>query len=105
MYRNGALAFTTTATSLSDGTVAASTTYNYQVDVQTAAGTSALLTPPVTVTTPATPPTVPPPPTGLTATLTGTVTTPSVSLQWNPSSGATSYDVYRNGVLIASGVT
>jgi len=102
VWRNGAIAFTTTATTLSDGTVDPSTTYNYQVDVQTAAGTSVPSTPPVQVTTPATPPQVPPPPTGLVATLTGTQAAPTVTLTWNPSPGATSYDIYRNGVLIAS---
>lgn len=40
-------------------------------------------------------------PTGLSGTVTGT----SIALTWNAVSGATSYKVYRNGVLAASPVT
>lgn len=105
VYRNGVLAFSTPNLTLSDGTVNPTTTYAYQVDAQVNGVTSALSTPPVVVITPVTPPQVPPTPTGLVAALAGTVQNPAVALQWDASPGATSYDLYRNGVLIKPGIT
>ena len=99
VYRNGVKVFSTAALTLSDGTVEASTTYGYQVDAVVGGLTSVLSTPIVSVTTPAQG-TVPPPPTGLALALGGTQSNPTVVLTWDTSAGATSYDIYRNGVLL-----
>ncbi len=102
LFRDGVIAFTVTTATVSDATVAPNTTYAYQVRVTTAAGTSALsaavsvTTPPLVV--------VPPTPTNFTATLGGTPTAPTVTLGWTAGAGTVSIDVFRNGVLIASGV-
>ena len=71
----------------------------YQVDAVVGGLTSVLSTPIVSVTTPAQG-TVPPPPTGLALALGGTQSNPTVVLTWDTSAGATSYDIYRNGVLL-----
>lgn len=98
VYRDGVKVFSTASLTLSDGTVSPSTTYQYQVDAVVGGVTSGLSAA-VSVTTPPQG-TVPPPPTGLTLTLGGTPTAPTVLLTWDTSAGATSYDIYRNGVLL-----
>ncbi len=102
LFRDGVLAFTTTALTVADPTVSPSTTYQYQVRVTTAAGTSALSAA-VPVTTPAQA-AVPPTPTNFTATVGGTPTAPDVALGWTAGPNTVSIDVFRDGVLIASGV-
>jgi chitodextrinase len=100
VYRNGALIGTSTGPSFSDTGLSPNTSYSYTVDAYDSQGNISAQSDSVTATTPAdtTPPTVP---TGLAAT-TGAH---EVDLSWQPSSdnvGVTGYDVYRNGIKIAS---
>ncbi len=76
-----------TGTSVTDTGLTNGTTYFYKVAAVNSAGTS-----PLSAETSATPsPTVPPAPTGVTS----TAGNAQVSLSWNASSGATSYNLYR----------
>jgi len=94
-----------TTTSYSDTGLAASTTYYYVVSAVNSAGESANSTEASATTQAA--PTIPPAPTGLIA----TPAKRKISLSWNASSGATSYNVKRATVTggpyttIATGVT
>jgi len=103
VYRNGTfLKLVTGATSTSDGSVAASTSYSYAVSAVDNAGNQSPQTAATSATTPAcadvTPPTVP---TGLTVTAS---TCSQINLSWGAStdsgSGLKGYNVYRNGALL-----
>jgi len=104
VYRNGALVTVVSAqaTSISDTTVAGSTSYNYTVSATDNAGNTSAQSTAAGVTTPTcadtTPPTVP---TGVSATAASCT---NVSVSWTSSSDAGSgvkqYNVYRNGTLI-----
>ena len=91
-YAAGDANTTFTDTGLTDGT-----TYYYQVTaadplIEGSGSAETPATPAATVVTPPTYPTAPPPtPTGLTATWSGK----AVVLTWNPSPGATAYNIYR----------
>jgi cellulose 1,4-beta-cellobiosidase len=73
-----------------------STTYSYVVRAVNTSGSASST--PASATTPAAPVTVPAAPTGLTATA---QSGPKVTLNWNPSAGATYYRVTRNGTQLA----
>ncbi|MFD9130597.1 PHB depolymerase family esterase, partial [Kitasatospora sp. NPDC059571] len=98
VYRNGVLVNTSavTSTGFTDTGLAAGTTYGYTVAAVDSSGTVGAQSAAVNATTTGTPVQLPAP-TGLT--VTGTTGT-SASLSWNAVSGAASYDVYRNGVLV-----
>lgn len=100
VYRGGTkvTASPVTATSYTDGGLAASTTYSYTVRAVNAAGEGPA-SGAVSATTAATPPPGPAAPTGLAVT---SVTDTSVSLSWAAVSGATGYHVYRGGVKVTS---
>jgi hypothetical protein len=102
VYRDGIMLINTSALTFSDATASPQTTYAYQVSGVNSLGAESAKSAGVNVTTPPTPPNVPPTPTGLAAALAGTPAAPAVALTWNTAPGATIYDVYRNGVLIAS---
>lgn len=92
-----ALATGITGTSYTDSSAANGTTYYYKVAAVNSSGTSALSN-----EASATPQTsVPMAPTGLTA----TGSNASVSLNWNTSSGATSYKLYRSTTAGGEGST
>jgi chitodextrinase len=95
--RDGANPVSVGSTSTTLTGLAASTTYSFTVSAVNSAGESAQSAPVSATTAGSTQP--PPAPTGLT--VTGT-TCSSVSLQWNPVSGATSYRVYRGTTLAAT---
>lgn len=86
-----------TGTSYADASVAASTTYSYTVSAVDAAGNRSAESAAATVTTPAG--TGLQPPTGLTVT---TVSSTELDLSWNAASGATGYDIERDGVVIVT---
>ncbi|MFI6458336.1 carbohydrate binding domain-containing protein [Streptosporangium amethystogenes] len=95
VYRNGAKVGTATGTTFSETPGAG--THGYQVSATNASGESAK-SGAVSVTVGNDQPPLPPVPSGLAATVNGT----SVSLSWNASSGATGYNVYRNGIRVGT---
>jgi chitodextrinase len=103
IYRNGSLLTTRTTRSYSDATVAADTTYSYQVRALDAAGNRSIPSSTATVTTPPPPdvqaPTVP-------SSLTGIAVNPlHVDLFWGASTdnrGVTGYEIFRDGVMLAT---
>lgn len=107
VFRNSVLFGTTTGTTYLASGLAASTTYTFAVRARDNAGNVSALSSAVTVTTlagacsayPATP-------SGLAVT---SVSSSTVSLQWNavtpPSGCAVTYNVYRDGTLVGSGLT
>jgi len=95
VYRGGTRLAEQAGTSYTNSPLAPSTTYSYTVSAVNIAGESAK-SGPLSVTTPAAP-TAPATPTGLAA---GTITPTSVPLSWNPSTGATSYRIYRGGTRL-----
>jgi poly(3-hydroxybutyrate) depolymerase len=99
VFRNGASAGTSNVASFTDSGLTANTTYTYTVSASNVKGSSAQSAPVQATTTNAV---VPAQVTGLTV---GTVTATSVALSWNAVSGATSYDVYRNGGNTPAGTT
>jgi chitodextrinase len=105
IVRNGVTIAQTTgsATSYSDSTVAASSTYSYQVMAYDAKANVSSLSNTSSVTTPATADTTPP--TAPSNVLASAVSASQINLSWSPSSdnvGVNSYDVYRNGSRIVS---
>jgi fibronectin type 3 domain-containing protein len=105
VLRNGAViaSVTAPATSYSDNTAVAATSYSYQVTAADAASNTSTASNSATVTTPAPPDTTAPAAPG---NLTATAVSPSqVNLAWSASSdpsGISRYDVYRNGQLLTS---
>jgi len=94
VYRGGTKLTTVATTSFGDSGLANGTTYSYYVVAKNATQTS---TASATVTaTPAA--SAPGAPTGLS----GTAGDLQVSLTWTPVSGASTYNVYRGGVLVGS---
>ena len=105
VYRNGSLysSGVTQTSFLNSGNLSAGLTYSYYVIARNAAGTRQSNT--ISVTMPTAPASIPG-----SFTLSNNApywnsTAPAVNLTWTTSSGATSYDVYRNGSLYSSGVT
>ncbi len=101
VYRDGAFLASTTATTYSDTTVQAGTTYTYTVYAYDAAGNISQPSNAATVTTTvdSQPPSTP---TGLAATV---VSAGQVNLSWNAATddtGVTGYTVYRDGSPIAT---
>jgi len=88
LFTQNVTQFTTNATTYSDTSVSPTTTYYYEVEVNTTAGAS-LFSPSANATTPAL---IPPVPTGLATTVASST---QINLSWNTSSGAASYDVER----------
>jgi chitodextrinase len=92
-----------TVTTYSDTTVSPSTTYSYYVVAKDAAGNASGPSNTASVTTPPAPDTTPPSaPTNLTATA---VSSSQINLSWGASTdnvGVTGYDIYQNGIRIAT---
>ncbi|MGS2648447.1 carbohydrate binding domain-containing protein [Streptosporangium sp. LJ11] len=95
VYRDGTRVGTATGTTFSE--TPGTGTHSYQVSATNASGESAR-SGAVSVTVGNDQPPPPSVPSGLAATVSGT----SVSLRWNASSGATSYNVYRNGTRVGT---
>ncbi|MGW0592236.1 carbohydrate binding domain-containing protein [Streptosporangium sp. NPDC002607] len=95
VYRNGTKVGSATGTTFSETPGAG--THSYQVSATNASGESAK-SGAISVTVGNDQPPPPSVPSGLAATVSGT----SVSLRWNASSGATGYNVYRNGTKVGS---
>jgi len=95
IYRNGSRVNTTavSGTSYTDTGLSAGTSYSYTVAAVDSAGNIGSQSGPVTATTSGTAPRLPAP-SGLAVTAT---TSSSAALSWNAVSGASSYDIYRNG--------
>ncbi|MEU8206285.1 glycosyl hydrolase family 18 protein [Streptosporangium sp. NPDC049046] len=94
VYRNGTKVGTATGTTYTETPGAG--THSYQVSATNASGESAR-SGAVSVTVGGSQP-PPSAPSGLAATVSGT----SVALRWNASSGATGYNVYRNGTKVGA---
>jgi len=98
-YRNSSEVGSATSTSYTDSGLSAKTSHTCAVIAVNPAGESAQSS----AETPTSPDTrsgaITAPPTGLTVSST---TTSSVTLTWNASTGATSYDVYRSGTKVGS---
>jgi chitodextrinase len=105
VYRNGVLlASTTTATTYAVTGLTASTAYSFTVKAKDAAGNNSVASNTVSVTT-LTPDTTAP--TAPTLSASGTTAT-ATNLSWTAATdnvAVTGYDVYRNGVLLASTTT
>jgi chitodextrinase len=103
IYRDSTLLASTSATSYSDTSATANSTYSYTVTAFDAAGNESQPSNAATVTTPAGGDTQPPSvPAGLAATA---VSASQVNLTWNASTdnvGVTGYTVYRGGIAIAT---
>ena len=97
VYRDGAKVGSATGTSYTDSSLNPGSTYTYTVKAF-ANGSESNASTAVQGTTTGTPPALPAP-SGLAATTPGTGT---VALTWSVVSGAKNYNVYRNGVKIAS---
>ncbi|MEV4748591.1 carbohydrate binding domain-containing protein, partial [Streptosporangium sp. NPDC049248] len=95
VYRNGTKVGTATGTAFSEAPGAG--THSYQVSATNASGESAK-SGAVSVTVGNDQPPPPPVPSGLAATVSGV----GVSLSWSASSGATGYNVYRNGTKVGT---
>jgi fibronectin type 3 domain-containing protein len=99
IYRNGAYLKTVTGTSYTDGGLAANTTYSYKVSARDAAGMESTASGTASaITTDSTPPTAP-------TLFAKVVNATSPYAYWSASSDddkIARYDLYRNGVLIAS---
>jgi poly(3-hydroxybutyrate) depolymerase len=95
VYRAGAKvnASTITGTAYTDSGLTSGTSYSYTVKAVTSSGAAGASSAAVTGTTTGTPPPLAAP-TGLAA---GTTTASAVPLTWTATSGATGYNVYRNG--------
>lgn len=96
VYRNGTKLTSTVGPSYTDNAVSNGTAYSYYV-VATSATSSSGASATVTAT-PAAP--APGAPTGLS----GVAGDQTVTLTWNVVAGATSYNVYRNGTLLKTGL-
>lgn len=106
VLRNNAVIANTTATTYSDTTTVANTSYTYTVEAKDAAGNVSVMSAAATVKTPSpadtTAPTVP---SGLLATA---VSETQVNLSWAPSTdniAVAGYNIYRNGNKIATSAT
>ncbi|HEY8102486.1 MAG TPA: fibronectin type III domain-containing protein [Burkholderiaceae bacterium] len=91
VYRGGVSVGTPTGNAYTDTGLTANTLYSYTVSASNSKGASAQSTSVNATTTNAV---VPAQVTGLTV---GTITATSVALSWSTVTGATSYDIYRNG--------
>lgn len=91
VFRNGVQVGTSNTNAYTDTGLTANTTYTYKISATNVKGTSAQST---TVNGTTSNAAVPTQVTGLTV---GTVTATSVALSWTAVTGATSYDIYRDG--------
>jgi poly(hydroxyalkanoate) depolymerase family esterase len=98
VYRGGTLVNSSpvTGTSFTDSGLTAGTAYSYTVASVDSSGTIGAQSGVVSATTTGTNPGLPAP-TGLTV---GAVTSSSIALSWTAVSGASGYDVYRNGTQV-----
>ena len=87
-----------TGTGYTDSGLTAGTSYSYTVSAVDSSGNEGAQSTAVQATTTGTNPGLPAP-SGLTV---GTVTSSSIALSWSAVSGASSYDVYRNGTQVNS---
>ncbi len=104
IVRNGVtIANVSSGTTYSDSSVTGSTTYTYQVLAYDAAGNNSALSTSANVTTPPIPDTSPPSqPTNLVANV---ISSSQINLSWTASTdnvGVAGYNIYRNGVKVAS---
>jgi chitodextrinase len=99
VYRNASEVGSTGATSDTDSGLSAKTTYTYTVTAVNSSGESAQSSAVVATTQDTSGGGIPGVPTGL---IVSNTTTRSVTLAWNASSGATGYNVYRNGNEVGS---
>lgn len=101
IYRNGSLyASDIAGTSFLNTYVTTGTTYTYSIKAKNASGATNNSNGTLTRTASCVPGAF-----TLTASATCSGTTSAINLTWTTSSGATSYDIYRNGNLYASNVT
>lgn len=98
-YRNGSEVGSASSTSYTDSGLSARTSYTYTVTAVNSAGESAQSSAVAATTQDTSGGGIPVAPTGLTISST---TTRSVTLAWNASSGATGYNMYRNGNEVGS---
>ena len=100
IYRNGSLIATVAGTTYADTSLSDATSYSYTVVAVDAAGNASAASTAAAVTTPDV--TAPNIPTGLTATA---VSSSQINLSWQAATdnvGTTGYNIYRNGVLLAT---
>jgi hypothetical protein len=102
LYRNGTQIYDGANTSYTDSGLTDGVSYSYTVVASNTSGLSAPAGPLNAVAPFSCGAGTPPVPTGLTATP-GACGTGRISLSWNASTGATSYQLYRNGTQIYSG--
>lgn len=93
LYRNGTKVYDGSGSSYDDTGLTEGTTYSYAVEASNIGGSSALSTALLWTTIPATPQ-------GLTV---GGATVTSLSISWDASTGATSYQLFRGGTQVYSG--
>ncbi len=104
IYKNGSYRTTVTSTSFdNNANVLAGQTYSYYVIAKNSSGSTQSNT--INVSVPSTVCGGPPGSFSLTGTASCNGTASQITLNWTTSSGATSYDVYRNSTLYYSGVT
>lgn len=102
VYRNGAKvnSAAVTATTYTDSGLSSGTSYSYTIKAIASGGSEGVASGVVTGSTTGTPPALPAP-SGLAV---SGVTASTVSLSWSAASGASSYNIYRNGVKANAGV-
>ena len=99
VFRNGVQIASTSATTITDSNTAPNTQYSYTVKASNSAGDSAL-SDPVTITTPSS--CVKPPMAPTIFAVAGSSCGGNVFVSWNAVQNATSYNVYRDGTLVAT---
>jgi hypothetical protein len=99
VFRNGVQIASTSATTITDSNTTPNTQYSYAVKASNSAGDSAL-SDPVTITTPSS--CVKPPMAPTIWAVAGSSCGGNVFVSWNAVQNATSYNVYRDGTLVAT---
>ena len=100
IYRDGTFLVSSAGAQIVDAAVTAGVQYCYTISATDASGTESARSSPTCATAGGT--AAPPTPTGLVATYVDVPVPVRVTLVWNLSAGAVSYEIYRNGVLLQS---